>query len=107
MSDKVKNVLSWIFGIAAIIFICMKDSSRDVKYVCAQSIVVWGLEVISTVVGKIPYVGWIISFVISIFCLVIWIMGIIRICQDKQGKDLELPIVGNLANTIFGKIIEG
>ena len=106
MSDKGKQVLSWIFGIAAIIFICMKDSSRDVKYVCAQAIVVWGLEVVGSIVGKIPYVGGIISLVVSIFVIVVWIMGLVKICQNKQGNELELPLVGKIADAIFGKLIE-
>ena len=106
MSDKGKQVLSWLIGIAAIIFICMKDSSRDVKYVCAQAIIIWGLEIVGNILGKIPYVGGIISLVVGIFCIVMWIMGLVKICQNKQGKDLELPLVGSIADAIFGKIVE-
>ena len=105
MSDKAKAVLSWIFGIAAIIFICLKDSSKDVKFICAQSIVLWGISLIGSLIGKIPYVGWLISLGISIFVLVLWIMGIVKICQDKQGDELSLPLTGSLANAIFGGVI--
>lgn len=106
MSDKAKGVLSWIFGIAAIIFICLKDSSRDVKYICAQSIVLWGISIISRFLGYIPYIGWLFSLGIGIFVLVLWIMGIVKICQDKQGDELELPLIGGLAKSIFGSVIE-
>ena len=106
MSDKGKGILAWIFGIVAIIFLFMKDSSRDVKYICAQSIVIWGLELIGSVLSNIPFLGVVISLVVSIFCLVVWIMGLIRICQDKQGNELELPLVGKITNSLFGSVIE-
>ena len=106
MSDKGKQVLSWIFGIAAIIFICMKDSSRDVKFISAQSIVLWGLEIIGGWIGKIAYIGPIIYWVISIFCLVAWIIGLVKICQNKEGDELETPLIGGIAKSIFGKSLE-
>lgn len=107
MSDKGKQVLSWFIAIAAIIFLCMKESSKDVKFVCAQAIVVWGLEVAGNLIGKIPYVGGIIALVVAIFCLVMWIMGLVKILQNKQGDELELPLVGKITKSIFGKVIEG
>ena len=106
MNDKIKQVLSWLIGIAAIVFLCMQDSSRDVKFVCGQAIIIWGLEIIASLVSNVPYVGGIISLVVSLFCVVMWVMGLIKICQNKTGKDLELPLLGNITNSIFGKIIE-
>ena len=106
MNDKIKQVLSWLIGIAAIVFLCMQDSSRDVKFVSAQAIIIWALTIIGSLVSNIPYVGGIISLVVSIFAIVMWIMGLVKICQNKTGKDLELPLIGNLTNSLFGKIIE-
>ena len=105
MSDKAKQVLSWIIAIAGIVFLCMKDSSKDVKIVCAQTIVLWGISLISRVFNYIPYVGGIIGLVVSIFVIVVWVMGLVKICQNKQGDELKVPLIGNIADAIFGKVI--
>ena len=106
MSDKGKQVLSWLIAIAALVFLFMKDSSKDVKFVSAQAVVLWVLEIVGgRVLGYIPYVGWLISLVVSIFVIVVWIMGLVKICQNKQGEELEVPLIGKITNAIFGSLI--
>ena len=39
-NDKTKAIVSYIIFICALIFLFQKDSSRDLKFHCAQSIVI-------------------------------------------------------------------
>ena len=107
MSDKRKQVLSWIIAVVAIVFLCEKENTKDVKYICAQSIILWSIELIGCILGKIPFVGAYITLVTTIFCIAICILGLIKIYQDSKGEELNLPLVGNLAKVIFRKVIEG
>lgn len=106
-NDKTKSILGYIIFICALIFLLQKDSSREVKFHCAQSIVIAiGYIIISFVLGFIAGITG-----IGFFTLLPWVAYIIfiilGIVKANSGEDPELPVIGNIAKSIFGKQIEG
>lgn len=105
MTDKAKGVLCYIFGwLGGLIFILQKESSQTVKLHAAQAITASvGYMVLSFVSGFLPIPF--LSNIVSILYLLIIIFGIVKVCQENQ--DPEIPVIGQLAKSIFGKMING
>ena len=106
-NEKTKSIVSYIVFICAIIFLFQKENSRDVKFHCAQSIVIFiGYMILSFVIGFITGLTGIpfLSMIPYAAYLVFIILGIVK---ANNGGDPELPVVGNIAKSIFGKQIEG
>lgn len=103
MTDKTKGVLCYIFGwLGGLIFILQKESSQTIKLHAAQAIVASVGYIILNIVASylpIPF----ISSILSILYLVIVIFGIVKVCQE--GQEPEIPVIGQIAKSIFGKVI--
>lgn len=106
-NEKTKSIVGYIVFICALIFLLQKENSKDVKFHCAQSIVIFiGYIILSFILGflsgltdirflsTLPYIAYVIFI----------ILGIVK---ANNGEDPELPVVGNIAKSIFGKQIEG
>ncbi len=107
MSEKGKSIIAWVFGWIGglIVLFALKDNSRNTKIHAAQSIVFSvAYFVISLIYNLIPI--WIpfFSSALSIIYLVGVIMGIVK--AAKEDENPELPVIGGLAKSIFGKKIE-
>ena len=104
MSEKGKCILAYIFGWLGglIVLYGVKNNERNTKYHAAQAIVLSLGYMILIIVKNyipVPFIGtaiWIIYLLGIVF-------GIIKACN---GEDPELPVVGSLAQSIFGKKIE-
>ena len=104
MSEKGKcilaYVLTWLGGL--IVLYGMKDNEKNTKIHAAQAIVLGlGYFVLNIIAGflPIPFVRtalWIVLIVASIF-------GIVKACN---GQEPELPVIGDLAKSMFGKKID-
>ena len=106
-NDKIKAIVSYIVWICAIIFLVQKDSSRDLKFHAAQAIVISvAFFLISFVIGFIAGLTGLgfISFAPYALYIVCMVLGIVK---ANDGSDPELPVIGNIAKSIFGKMIEG
>ena len=82
----------------------MKDNERNTRFHAAQAITLSaGYFLISMVYRYIP-------FTIPFFSTALWavyIIGIIMgIAKANKEEDPELPVIGGLAKSIFGKQIE-
>lgn len=105
MSDKAKQVLSYIFPIVGIIFMLMKENTREVKLVGAQATTLWIFYFAITFLYRlIPIYIPMFSTIVYAAYMVFGIMGIVKV---YKGQDLELPLIGDLAKKIFSKVIEG
>ena len=107
MSEKAKSILSYIFGWIGglIILFAIKDNERNTRFHAAQAIVLsLGYMLISVIYSNIPVV-------IPFFSTALWaiyIVGIIMgIVKANKEEDPELPVVGGITKSIFGKKIEG
>lgn len=104
--EKTKSVISYIVFICAVIFLVQKDSSRDLKFNCAQSIVIFAAFLILSI-----FMGFISGILgiglISRIPYLAYIAGIVYACvKAYNGENAELPVIGNIAKSIFGKQIE-
>ena len=105
MSEKAKSILSYIFGWIGglIVLFAMKDNERNTRFHAAQAIVLSaGYFLITLVYGFLP-------FSIPFFSTALWaiyIVGIIMgIAKANKEEDPELPYIGGIAKSIFGKQI--
>lgn len=106
MSEKAKCILvyllGWIGGI--IVLFAIKENKRNTKFHAAQAIVLSaGYSIIFMIYSFIP-------IYIPFFSTVLWaiyIIGIIMgIAKANKEENPELPVIGNLARSIFGKKID-
>ena len=106
MSEKGKSIISYVFGWIGglIVLFGMKDNEKNTKFHAAQAIVLSaGYMLISLVYRYIP-------ITIPFFSTALWaiyIIGIIMgIVKANKEEDPELPVIGGIAKSIFGKKIE-
>lgn len=107
MNEKGKCVLAYIFGWLGglIVLYAIKDNQRNTKFHAAQAIVLSvAYFVVSIAYGFIPFVIPFFSTILSALYLAGIIWGIVKAC--KEGEDPELPVIGGIAKSIFGKKIE-
>lgn len=107
MNEKTKAIIAYVFGWIGglIVLFAMKDNEKNTKFHAAQSIVLSvGYFLITLIYRYIP-------ITIPFFTKAVWaiyIVGIIMgIAKANKEEDPELPIIGGVAKSIFGKQIEG
>lgn len=104
MSEKGKcilaYVLTWLGGL--IVLYGMKDNTKNTKLHAAQAIVIGiGYVILYVVVSIIP-VPFIHTAIWVVYILAV-VFGIIKACNEE---DPELPVIGNIAKSMFSKKIE-
>ncbi len=106
MSEKGKAILAyvftWIGGL--IVLYGMKDNQRNTKIHAAQAIIIGiGYMIIYAIYRIIPiYIPFFSTIVYGLY-IVLVIIGIVKANKEE---DPELPVVGKLAMSIFGKKID-
>jgi uncharacterized membrane protein len=108
---NVAGALAYLLGpITGILFYLLEKDNRFVRFHAAQSIVVWlimivvsiVLSVLGTVLAFIPLIGWLVamllSFGLAILSFVLWIF---LMWQAFQGKEYEVPIAGGFARRMI------
>lgn len=90
-------VLGWVSGL---VFILIERESRFVRFHAIQSIYVFAtLTIANIILGWIPIIGPVLSWLISVLALILWILLMIK---AYQGTMYKLPWVGNLAEKRAG-----
>lgn len=90
-------VLGWISGL---VFILIEKKSNFVRFHALQSIYVFGvLHIASIVLGWVPLIGPILGWVVSVLTLILWILLMVK---AYQGKRYKLPWAGDLAERRVG-----
>jgi uncharacterized membrane protein len=85
-------VLGWVTGI---VFLALERENKFVRFHAAQSLAVFlPLFVAVIILAVIPFVGWALSFIISILCLLLWLFLMFK---AFKGEKYKLPIVGDFA----------
>ncbi|MNO24081.1 Chloroplast import component protein (Tic20) [compost metagenome] len=96
LDPKIAGLLCYVLGfVTGIIFLVIEKQSSYVKFHAMQSIIVFGsLTVLNLILGYIPVIGWIGSFIIAPLSFVLWI---VLMLMALQGKAFKLPIAGDIA----------
>ena len=106
MSEKGKAILAyvftWIGGL--IVLFGMKDNERNTKIHAAQAIVIGvGYIIIVAVYRFIPiYIPFFSKILYGLYAVCV----IVGILKANKNEDPELPVVGDIAKSIFSKKIE-
>lgn len=106
MNEKTKSILAYVFGWLGglIVLFGVKDNERNTKFHAAQAIVIGvAYLIITTAYRFIPIVIPFFGTAMWILYLVLMVMGIIKANKEEEP---ELPVVGDIAKSIFGKKIE-
>lgn len=96
LQANVAGLLSYLLGIiTGIIFYLIEKDNKFVRFHAMQSIVVFGiLFVLSMVLSFIPVIGWALLPIIWLVSLILWIVLMIK---AYQGEYFKLPIAGDIA----------
>lgn len=102
LDPKVAGLLCYLLGfITGIIFLVMEKQSRFVKFHALQSIAVFVVLVAASfIIGLIPIIGILVSFILTPLTFILWIALMLLALQGKQFK---LPFVGDWAEGQAGK----
>lgn len=106
MSEKGKSIISYVFGWVGglIVLFGIKDNEKNTKFHAAQAIVLSVAYMLISIVYR--YIPITIPF-FSTALWAIYIIGIIiGIVKANKEEDPELPVIGGIAKSIFGKKIE-
>lgn len=107
MSEKAKSIIAYIFGWIGglVVLFAMKENERNTRFHAAQSIVISVGYFLITLVYK--YIPITIPFFSSALWAIYIIAIIMGIAKANKDEDPELPVIGGVAKSIFGKQIEG
>ena len=103
MSEKGKCILAYIFSWVGglIVLYGVNGNERNTKVHAAQAIVLGlGYMILAVISNFLPIPF--LSMIIWVVYLVAIIFGIIKACN---GDNPELPVIGELAQSMFGKKI--
>lgn len=100
--DKKVNVEMAVVAYIIFLIPLLTESKNDpfVKFHLKQAILLVIVAVGGSVISSvIPLLGWfILGPIVTIFCLVLWIMGIINALNKKMK---ELPLIGKYAEQLL------
>ena len=88
---KVLSALCYLNFIFIIIALLLEPNSKFLRYHINQSIVLTVFGILCGIVAIIPFLGWIISAVGAVACVVFTVMGVVR---SLKGMAKDLPIIG-------------
>ena len=96
MEENVAALLSYVLGwVTGLIFFLIEKDSKFVKFHAMQSIITFGaINILSIILGPIPFLGWAIAWVLWVLAIVLWIVLMIK---AYQGAKFKLPVIGDLA----------
>jgi uncharacterized membrane protein len=103
LQPNIAGLLCYVAGwITGIVFLVIEKKSQFVKFHAWQSIMTFAvLNVAYLIFFRIPVIGWVITWIISILSFVLWIILII---QAGTGKMWKLPLVGDWAEKQASKV---
>ncbi|MDP1728738.1 MAG: hypothetical protein Q8L27_00860 [archaeon] len=94
-NEKLCAVLSYL--VVGIIWYFADENmkkSQFVKFHVKQGLVLLISEVIVSVIWSIPFLGWVIGPLLNLVTIILLIIGVVNAVNGKQN---ELPIIGNFA----------
>jgi len=96
LEENIAGLLCYVaLWISGLVFFIIEKENKFVRFHALQSIIVFGVLCLASIVlGWIPFIGWVINWLIWILILVLWIVLMVK---AYQGEKFKLPWAGNLA----------
>ncbi|MBI3999211.1 MAG: DUF4870 domain-containing protein [Candidatus Omnitrophica bacterium] len=93
---NVEALLTYLLGfVTGLIFLLIEKKNKFVRFHAMQSIVVFGAVFVAQwVISLIPYLGILISGLLSLLGVVLWIVLMVK---AYQGETFKLPWAGDIA----------
>ena len=90
-------LLGWVTGL---VFLVLEKENKFVRFHAMQSIATFGaLTVVIIILNFIPYIGWILAWLVNLLGLALWIILMVK---AYQGQTYKLPWAGNFAEKQVG-----
>jgi uncharacterized membrane protein len=90
-------VLGWVTGI---IFFVLEKENKFVRFHAMQSIIVFvPITVAGIILNFIPFIGWILGWLLSIFGFILWIILMVK---AYRGERYKMPWAGDIAEKQVG-----
>ena len=90
--NKLISVIAYL-GVLVMIPLFIARESRFARFHTNQGLVLFLFGLISYAAGLVPYIGWIIGAAVSIFKLLLVIVGVLNAIK---GEAKELPVIGKI-----------
>lgn len=90
MDRKTTGIISYLTFIGWLIAFCAGDK-EGAKFHLNQSLVLIIANIVVGICRWIPFLGHIVSPVLSLVLFIFWIMGLVYACQDQEK---EIPLLG-------------
>ena len=98
-SGNVNAMLTYLAGwITGLIFLLTEKNDEFVRFNAAQSVIVFG---VLNVLMLIPFIGWMLTPLLSVVALVLWIFLMIKAYQNEK---FALPVIGEYVQKLMGKV---
>ena len=82
----------WVTGI---IFFVLEKENKEVRFHAMQSIIVFGaITVVSIILNFIPFIGWIIAWLLWVLSIVLWIILMVK---AYKGEHYKIKWAGDIA----------
>jgi uncharacterized membrane protein len=101
-NQNIIGALTYLLGfITGIIFLLVEKHNRFIRFHAMQSVITFGgLFVVNIILQVIPFIGPLVSSLLSLAGLIVWIVLMIK---ALQGEYYKLPYLGDLAEQYMGK----
>ena len=96
LDENIAGLLCYVLGwVSGLVFVLLEQKSKFVRFHAVQSIYVFGVLTIAVIIlGWIPLIGQVLSWLISVLGLILWIVLMVK---AYQGAKYKLPWAGKLA----------
>lgn len=96
--SKIFAFLATFFSIIGFIIVLIaKKEDKYVMYYAKQSLVIFIVFIIGSIISIIPLIGWIIGPIILLIEIILWIFSWI---YSLSGETKETPLIGKYARNI-------
>ena len=101
LQANVAGLLCYVAGwISGIVFLILEKENKFVRFHAIQSIYVFGaITIVEVVLFSIPFIGWVLGWLISVLGFILWI---ILMLKAYQGTMYKLPWAGEQAEKRVG-----
>ena len=102
LEENIAGLLCYlVWPITGIIFLILEKENRFIRFHALQSIItILLLGIMNYVFSAVPFIGWMISSLLSLLTVALWVVLMIKAYQKETFK---LPIIGDIAEQQVNK----
>lgn len=94
--DRFKDILSYLGVLSLLVFI-WRDKEKTASCHLRQGLVLFGLEIVFTLIMVVPFVGWLVGLLGWILCILLSLRGILK---AVQGQEWSIPVIKKISQEI-------